>query len=160
MKKYYKSIMILCIPMFMYSHTLLLNILDNEDGTITIEGAFSTGESASGALIKLEAIKSKEILFKQRLNEESELIVKIPDVAYNVILDAGKGHLIEKIGISPKNGFKKESKNFNKKANKTVITSNNKFVAISTVISILLLILTIIVGVINTNRLLKQVNNK
>lgn len=105
------KILLLSILLYtnIHAHTLLLNIFDNKDNTITIEAGFDTGATAEGALIRLEALSNKEVLYKKRLPQESEITVKIPKEDYQVVLDAGKGHIIIKEGIAPKNGFSKKT---------------------------------------------------
>ena len=88
------------------AHSLLLSAMDNEDGTITITGQFDTGATAQGAMVRLETPDGAEILFKQRLPEESELIVKIPERPYVIVLDGGPGHTVTRDGIAPAGGFK------------------------------------------------------
>ena len=90
------------------AHSLLLSILDNEDGTITVEGMFSTGESAEGAKILIESLQTGRILFEQRLPEESELTINIPEEPYQIVLDGGPGHTTIKPGIAPPGGFAEE----------------------------------------------------
>ena len=107
MKKIITLITIFMIPVSIFAHSLLLNVFDNEDNTITVEGIFNTGESASGAYIILENTYTSEVLYKKRLPSSSELTIKIPDVKYKIILDGGPGHQVVKEGIAPINGFKK-----------------------------------------------------
>ncbi|AFL69278.1 hypothetical protein Sulba_1999 [Sulfurospirillum barnesii SES-3] len=87
------------------AHTLLMNILNNDDNTLTVHGEFSTGELASGALIRLESLISGEVLFQQRLPESSELLIAIPKEPYQVVLDGGPGHTVVKEGFAPNEGF-------------------------------------------------------
>jgi len=58
-----------------YAHTLLMNVFDNEDNTITIEGMYSSGKKTIGAMIKIESLVSGKVLFKQRLPEQSESFI-------------------------------------------------------------------------------------
>ena len=44
-------LMIILCASSLFSHTLLLNIVDNKDGSIQIEAAFNTGQTAAGALV-------------------------------------------------------------------------------------------------------------
>jgi len=67
MKKISSLLLILLTPIFLFSHSLVLSVMDNEDGTITAQGVFNTGQSAAGALLVLEALHNKEILFEKRL---------------------------------------------------------------------------------------------
>jgi len=166
MKKLIKIIFLILIPIALFAHTLVLNILDNKDDTITIEGMFNTGESAAGALIKIETLDSKEVLFQQRLSDDIEMIVQIPKVPYKIILDGGPGHSAEKIGIPPKDGFEKIKKNEEpkpkkeEKPNRNLIQiSSSPAVTISIIIAFILLISTMIVSIRNTNKLIKEIKN-
>ncbi len=164
MKKIYKLLLILVLPISLYSHSLLLNLIANEDGTMTIVGGFNTGESAAGALIKLEALSSGEILFQQRLSDSSELTVDIPNIPYQVILDGGPGHTVSKEGIEPEEGFIKPKKEQVKKKERpsraNAQISSSKAVTISILIAFILLFATIIISVINTNKLMKELQSK
>ena len=77
MKFFLKLLLILILPISINAHSLLLNVFDNEDNTITVEGIFNTGESAAGALIQLTSISSEEIIYEKRISEESELTIEI-----------------------------------------------------------------------------------
>jgi hypothetical protein len=105
MKKLGIITMALCMATFLEAHTLLMNIMNNDDDTFTVRGEFSTGELASGALIKLESLISGNILFQQRLPASSELVIAIPKEPYQVVLDGGPGHSVVKEGIAPLGGF-------------------------------------------------------
>jgi len=91
-----------------YGHKLLMNVFDNEDNTITVEGLYSSGQKTSGAMIRVESLVSGEVLFKKRFPQESELIINIPSEPYQVVLDGGPGHIVVEKGIAPKEGFSKE----------------------------------------------------
>lgn len=100
----------ICLSVSLYAHNLIVNVMDNGDNTITARGEFSTGEDAAGAMIRLESLISGNILFKQRLPQESELIINIPKEPYQIVLDGGPGHTIIKEGIAPIEGFNEELK--------------------------------------------------
>ena len=96
----------LCLSaMTLQAHTLLLNVMSNDDNTLLVHGEFSTGELAQGALIRLESLLSGEVLFQERLPESSELIISIPKEPYQIVLDGGPGHSVVKEGMAPKEGF-------------------------------------------------------
>jgi hypothetical protein len=80
-----------------FSHTLYMNVLDNEDGTITVEGMFSTGSSAAGLPLYLENEK-EEVIQKLKINEDGEATFKAPDVPYTIFLDGGPGHTVRQKG--------------------------------------------------------------
>lgn len=166
MKKILSLLITLLLPISVFAHSLLLNVFDNEDNTITIEGEFNTGESAAGANVQLIALNSEKILFEKRLSDESELTVSIPKQAYKIVLDGGPGHKIIKKGIPPKEGFKKEIK---KEAKKTDENKNGKLnmsissnIATTTLllVAFLLLFSTIFISIRNTNKLLNEINHK
>ena len=157
----YKKVFLLFIvfiPSFIFAHSLLLEIFDNEDGTMTASGVFSTGEVARGAQIRLESINSGKVLYKKRLPDEGELTIKIPDIAYKVILDGGPGHKITKDGIAPIGGFKKElvEEKSIKTPPKEEKISRESIILISMITASLLFLLTIVIGILNTNRLVKE----
>lgn len=147
-----------------HAHTLLLNIFDNKDNTITIEAGFDTGATAEGALIRLESLKSKEIIYKKRLPQESELRVQIPNEAYQVVLDAGSGHIITKIGIAPNNGFTK-NKVFKKKIIDSPKIQEKELsleakTQISFALAFFLIFLSIFIGTKNTNKLIRELKKQ
>ncbi|NQY22526.1 MAG: hypothetical protein HRT41_00700 [Campylobacteraceae bacterium] len=147
----------------LYAHTLLLNVFLNDDNTISIEGAFSTGQKAQGALITLEALSDGKILYKKRLPEISELRVKIPDEPYQVVLDAGSGHRIIKAGIEAKTGFKNKGVRNKiapqtKEKNNAVLITNIQ-IQVAFAFAFFLIILSIILSSRNTNKLIKELQN-
>jgi len=110
-----KFIFTLFLPLFMMAHTLVFNAYDNEDGTMEVEGMFSTGQSTEGANFKLVSIASAEILYEKRFPASGSLVIDVPKEAYKMILDSGPGHTIVKNGdIEPKGGFQESKvKNIN-----------------------------------------------
>ena len=109
MKQKYISIIftLFFLQNLLFAHSPVLQISDNEDGTIEVFGGFSTGQSAAGAMLKIKsAIDPSKVLFKQRIPKSGYLTIKTPNEPYTVLLDSGPGHRIEKDGtIKPKNGF-------------------------------------------------------
>lgn len=156
-----KIFLLLLLQLSLYSHSLVLNIMDNEDGTIMVSGAFNTGESAAGAMVKVQIIDSEEIIFQKRLPADEELNISIPKVPYNVILDGGEGHAIVKEGIAPLGGFIKEKKKKEKKRKSRLDTniSANKAVTVSLIFAFLLLLATMYVSSRNTQKLINQLKN-
>ena len=91
---------------FLFAHSVVLNVVDNEDGTMEIFGGFSTGQSAAGAKIFIKSKIDNKILFEDRIPESGELTIKVPKEPYSIILDSGPGHKVEKDGnIMPAEGF-------------------------------------------------------
>ncbi|QDF28020.1 hypothetical protein [Halarcobacter anaerophilus] len=148
------------------AHTLLMNVINNEDNTVTVVGEFSTGDSAAGALIRFESLLSGKILFKQRLPEDSELTAEIPKEPYQIVLDGGPGHTIVKEGIAPLEGFEKEIKaevtktstKLSQASNLTNEWSNPTIILF--ILGLLLIILTLYISSKNTNKILKQIKQE
>lgn len=76
----------------LFAHTAIMSCFDNGDGTITCEGGFSDGSSASGVKFRVEQ-KSKAI-FSAKMSEDSEVTFKKPNGDYNAVFDAGEGHKV------------------------------------------------------------------
>lgn len=74
------------------AHTLFMSVIDNEDGTVTVEGMYSTGATASGTEVRLEGADGK-VLFQGKTDEDGELEFDKPDHPYTIILDGGPGHV-------------------------------------------------------------------
>ncbi len=79
------------------AHTPLCSCYDNGDGTITCEGGFSDGSSATGMTMRVVDVSGKTVI-TGKMNEDSEFTCKKPDGPYKVEFDAGPGHLIEITG--------------------------------------------------------------
>lgn len=77
-----------------WAHTPLCSCYDNGDGTVTCEGGFSDGSSASGVLMRVEG-NGGGVLLKGKMDEDSEFTFDKPARAYKVVFDAGEGHVIE-----------------------------------------------------------------
>ena len=160
MKKNPLIIIMVILPIHLWAHSLLLNVFDNEDNTITVEGQFNTGESAAGALIKLEALSNNAILYEKRLPEESELTIQIPKEPYQIILDGGPGHQIIKAGVEPLNGYEKQSKTKSKQAQrKKQVQGMSQATLVCIILAFLLLFATIYINIKNTNKLIKVMKN-
>ena len=76
------------------AHTPLCSCFDNGDGSITCEGGFSDGSSASGVQMRVED-KSGKILIEGKMDEDSEYTFDQPKGDYTVVFDAGEGHRIQ-----------------------------------------------------------------
>ncbi|WP_375722759.1 hypothetical protein LXN10_09270 [Arcobacter sp. KX21116] len=164
MKICLKIIILILLGINLYAHELDITIKDNKDNTMTITALFNTGESAAGVLLRLEDKKTKEILYEKRLPTDNKLIVDIPKFAYLIILDEGDNDLTIKEGIPPKEGFqeqKKEKKKEKKqKSRLDTQLSTSKAITVSIFIAFLLLFATIFVSIKNTNKLIKELQNK
>lgn len=80
-----------------FGHTLFMNLTDNRDGTVSVEGMFSTGATAANLPLYLLDENEKQIL-KIKLDENGEAEFSIPDQPYTVFLDGGPGHTIREDG--------------------------------------------------------------
>ena len=80
-----------------FCHTLYMNVVDNEDGSVTVEGMFSTGATAAGLTLFLADEKEK-IIKKIKMDEFGEATFKIPEAPYTIFLDGGPGHTVRKQG--------------------------------------------------------------
>lgn len=76
------------------AHTPICSCFDNGDGTVTCEGGFSDGSSASGVTMKV-LDGSQNALIEGQMDEYSEFTFDKPKDAYMVRFDAGEGHVIE-----------------------------------------------------------------
>ncbi|MBI9080086.1 MAG: hypothetical protein JEY79_10155 [Pseudodesulfovibrio sp.] len=77
-----------------FAHSPLMSCFDNGDGTITCEGGFSDGSSASGVKMHIQDGEGTSIL-ETKMNEDSECSFAKPASAYVVIFDSGEGHTVE-----------------------------------------------------------------
>jgi len=77
-----------------FAHTPLMSCFDNGDGTVTCEGGFSDGSSASGVTMSVLSESGKTIE-SGKMSEFSDFTFKKPKGDYTVLFDAGEGHKIE-----------------------------------------------------------------
>ena len=76
------------------AHNAICDCFLNEDGTITCEGGFSDGASATG--IPLRVLDSDgKLLIEGAMNEKSEFSFAKPAVDFRVEFDAGEGHVVK-----------------------------------------------------------------
>ncbi|RXJ78827.1 hypothetical protein CRV03_02010 [Arcobacter sp. F155] len=76
----------------LFAHTALMSCFNNGDNTITCEGGFSDGSSASG--VKFFVLQNDKKILDTRMNEDSEVTFNIPSGSYSAVFDAGDGHQI------------------------------------------------------------------
>jgi hypothetical protein len=69
-----------------------MSCFDNGDGSVTCEGGFSDGSSASGVNFYVEQGGKKVISGK--MSEDSEFTFKKPSGTYSAVFDAGEGHQV------------------------------------------------------------------
>lgn len=77
-----------------FAHSPLCDCFDNGDGTVTCEGGFSDGSSASGVKMYVKDGAGK-VIQEGKMNADSEFTFDKPSDAYMVIFDAGEGHSVE-----------------------------------------------------------------
>ena len=76
------------------AHSPLCDCFDNGDGTITCEGGFSDGSSASG--VKMHVMDGAgKVILEGKMSEDSEFTFDKPEGDYRVIFDGGEGHAVE-----------------------------------------------------------------
>ncbi|MDL2286658.1 hypothetical protein LJC24_04430 [Desulfococcaceae bacterium OttesenSCG-928-F15] len=75
-----------------FAHTALMSCFDEGDGTITCEGGFSDGSSASGVNFRVE--QNGKTILSTKFSEVSEVNFAKPQGDYVAIFDSGKGHSI------------------------------------------------------------------
>ncbi len=76
----------------LFGHTAIMSCFDNGDGTITCEGGFSDGSSASG--INFFILENGKKTFSAKMSEDSEVTFKKPSADYEAVFDAGEGHAV------------------------------------------------------------------
>ncbi len=86
--------LLLSVPSLSFAHSPIFDCFDNGDGTITCQGGFSDGSSASGVKVHIKDGSGKVVDTKP-LDANSELTMKKPAGKYAMELDAGEGHKIE-----------------------------------------------------------------
>eukprot|EP01155_Anaeramoeba_flamelloides_P027358 Anaeramoba_flamelloidesa824474_55.p2 GENE.a824474_55~~a824474_55.p2 ORF type:complete len:100 (-),score=11.24 a824474_55:57-356(-) len=76
----------------MFAHTAIMSCFDNGDNTITCEGGFSDGSSASG--VKFHVLQGEKRIYEAKMSEDSEVTFKKPSGSYTAVFDAGEGHKV------------------------------------------------------------------
>ncbi|MBG0789202.1 MAG: hypothetical protein H0S80_01755 [Desulfovibrionaceae bacterium] len=77
-----------------FAHSPLMSCFDNGDNTVTCEGGFSDGSSASGVKIHVLDASGKSLV-ETKMNEDSEVTFDKPAGDYKVVFDGGEGHSVE-----------------------------------------------------------------
>lgn len=78
-----------CLPA--QAHTPLFDCFDNADGTITCEGGFSDGASATGVSVRLLDAQGK-VLEQGKLDAAGSITLKRPAGEFSVMFDASAEH--------------------------------------------------------------------
>ena len=76
----------------LFAHSAIMSCFDNGDGTITCEGGFSDGSSASGVKFRVE--QNGKVIYSTKMNEDSEVTFDKPNGSYTAVFDAGEGHKV------------------------------------------------------------------
>ncbi len=76
-----------------FAHSPMCACMENGDGTITCEGAFSDGSSAAGVEVKVEDGSGKALL-QGRMDKMGEFTFRKPAVSFTFVFDGGPGHQI------------------------------------------------------------------
>ncbi|RXJ67654.1 hypothetical protein CRV08_09800 [Halarcobacter ebronensis] len=90
MKKIFIGLALLASSMF--AHSAIMSCFDNGDGTVTCEGGFSDGSSASG--VNFYLLQNDKKVFEAKISEDSEISFKKPAGTYSAVFDAGEGHQV------------------------------------------------------------------
>ncbi|WP_448807851.1 hypothetical protein [Aminobacterium mobile] len=77
-----------------FAHTPMCYCYLNDDGTVTCEGGFSDGSSASGVSMTIKD-EGGNILVEGKMDELSEFNFEKPGVPFIVVFDAGPGHVVQ-----------------------------------------------------------------
>jgi hypothetical protein len=75
-----------------FAHTALMSCFDEGDGTITCEGGFSDGSSASG--VNFYVLSGDKKILETKMSEFSEVNFEKPSGDYQAVFDAGEGHQV------------------------------------------------------------------
>jgi len=73
------------------AHSPLCDCFDNGDNTVTCEGGFSDGSSASGVTMTVKDEKGA-VIQEGKMDANSEFTFPKPEGPYTVTFDAGEGH--------------------------------------------------------------------
>lgn len=90
MKKILITLAILANSLF--AHSAIMNCFDNGDETITCEGGFSDGSTASGVVFYIEQDGKK--IYESRFPDSSEITFDKPKGNFNAVFDGGEGHRV------------------------------------------------------------------
>ncbi len=75
------------------AHTPLCSCFDNGDNTITCEGGYSDGSSASGVAVRVER-GDGTVLQEGAMDGNSEFTFDRPEGEFRVVFDGGEGHSV------------------------------------------------------------------
>ncbi len=92
MKTTLLSLVLITLTPAAFAHTALLSCFDEGDETITCEGGFSDGSSASGVNFYVE--QNGEKIIEEKFDELNSVNFEKPEGDFNAVFDAGDGHQI------------------------------------------------------------------
>lgn len=81
------------MPPLALAHNAICDCFLNDDASITCEGGFSDGSSASGIPVRV-VDRDGKVLIDGAMSDKSEFTFDPPDVAFKVEFDAGEGHVV------------------------------------------------------------------
>jgi hypothetical protein len=87
-------VVVFCATTMALAHTPLMACFDNGDDTITCNGGFSDGSSASGVTIQVVNGQDK-IIIEGTMDHDSEFTFDKPAGRYTVVFDAGPNHVVK-----------------------------------------------------------------
>jgi len=92
--------MLLVVILFLtaFSHTAIMSLRDNGNGTVTVDASLSTGETVQGATIVVRDKETNEPLSRETMPGSGKLVIRTPQVPYTVTLDMGEGHTVVRSG--------------------------------------------------------------
>ncbi|MCW7753554.1 hypothetical protein OOT00_06070 [Desulfobotulus sp. H1] len=92
-KRFILTALLLTSALPAHAHRAMVLCNDNGDNTITCQGGFSDGSSASGVSMRVESTDSR-ILMQGRMGEDSAFTFTKPRTPFVVVFDAGADHRV------------------------------------------------------------------
>lgn len=86
----FSSIIVGFMAPYAFAHTALMSCFDNGDKTVTCEGGFSDGSTASG--VQFTVIQKGKVIIEGKFGEDSQFTFEKPEGDYDARLFAGEGH--------------------------------------------------------------------
>jgi hypothetical protein len=81
----------------LFAHTPLFDCFDNGDDTLTCEGGFSDGASATGVGVRMVDAQGK-VLEQGKLDAKGSITFKRPTGEFSVVFEAGAEHALTVLG--------------------------------------------------------------
>ncbi|MFL1705607.1 MULTISPECIES: hypothetical protein [unclassified Campylobacter] len=89
-KLLFSSFVVALMSSSAFAHTALMSCFDNGDDTVTCEGGFSDGSSASG--VQFTVIQNGKVIIEGKFDKDSSFTFKKPEGEYEAKFFAGEGH--------------------------------------------------------------------